>query len=253
MIVIGIANTLDLPDKLTSRISSRLGSKRVIFIPYNSEQIKTIIQQRLKKSQIFDHKAIEFVAKKVSTVSSDIRITLDFCRNVVKDHLKKGVRKLISIDDVRSTFKKRHKNPFVDFIKSCPLVTKICILSFYNEIVHRNKRIVSSVGVYKRFCSILKLEDLPQYSLKEFRLVIDQLYSVGFLVLKGKALVAKKDIRAEKNKDSVLAQDYVRTLKSCNNGDLVVNVRFEIDDIEFALKNNKIWLDYGYLGEEEKE
>ena len=46
--VLGIANTMDLPERLLPKIASRLGSGRVTFNPYNtSELIKTIHKRQL--------------------------------------------------------------------------------------------------------------------------------------------------------------------------------------------------------------
>ncbi|XP_019098563.1 PREDICTED: origin of replication complex subunit 1B-like, partial [Camelina sativa] len=43
LIVLGIANTMDLPEKLLPRISSRMGIQRLCFGPYNHTQLQEII------------------------------------------------------------------------------------------------------------------------------------------------------------------------------------------------------------------
>lgn len=207
----------------------------------------------MKKTEIFDKKAVEFIAKKVSNMSSDIRKTLDFCRTVVKEHIKSGERRLIKIYDVKRVFDRSRCNPFIQFIKACTNVTKICIMSFYNEIVHKQKKAVSGSGVFTRFSNILKVEDYPRFSYKEFRLIVDQLYNVGFLVIKGTALVAKRDTRADKRTDYMVANDFVRTVKNCDNGDMVINVKFELDDIAFALKDFDLWAKYGNISDAQRE
>ncbi len=66
--VIGIANTLDLPERLMPRIASRLGSRRVVFQPYKREQLQAIISQRLIDAgvaQAFEDNAIKYAASKV--------------------------------------------------------------------------------------------------------------------------------------------------------------------------------------------
>ena len=47
LIVIGIANTLNLPDRLSQRMSSRIGQTRMFFPAYNTDEIVTIIKERL--------------------------------------------------------------------------------------------------------------------------------------------------------------------------------------------------------------
>ncbi len=66
--VIGIANTLDLPERLMPRIASRLGSRRVVFQPYKREQLQAIVSQRLIDAGVaeaFEGNAIKYAASKV--------------------------------------------------------------------------------------------------------------------------------------------------------------------------------------------
>lgn len=37
LLVIAIANTMDLPEKLQSKIASRIGNNRLVYEPYNKE------------------------------------------------------------------------------------------------------------------------------------------------------------------------------------------------------------------------
>ena len=67
--VIGIANTLDLPERLMPRIASRLGSRRVVFQPYRREQLQAIVGRRLSDAGVtgaFDENAIKYAASKAS-------------------------------------------------------------------------------------------------------------------------------------------------------------------------------------------
>ena len=69
--MIGVANTLDLPERLLPRIASRLGSRRVTFQPYTRQQLVDIITQRLKDADAlgaFDANSITFAARKASLV-----------------------------------------------------------------------------------------------------------------------------------------------------------------------------------------
>jgi hypothetical protein len=66
--IIGIANTMDLPEKLLPRISSRMGIQRLCFGPYNYRQLQEIITSRLKGIDAFEEQAIEFASRKVCLV-----------------------------------------------------------------------------------------------------------------------------------------------------------------------------------------
>lgn len=65
----GIANTMDLPEKLLPRISSRMGIQRLCFGPYNYQQLQEIISSRLKGIDAFEKQAIEFASRKVGSLS----------------------------------------------------------------------------------------------------------------------------------------------------------------------------------------
>eukprot|EP00850_Spirogloea_muscicola_P000965 SM000003S11210 [mRNA] locus=s3:1490564:1494949:- [translate_table: standard] len=67
LVVVGIANTMDLPERLLPRILSRLGLTRVAFTPYTRQQLQAIVAARLQESPVFDAQAVELASRKVSS------------------------------------------------------------------------------------------------------------------------------------------------------------------------------------------
>ncbi|KAK0733600.1 P-loop containing nucleoside triphosphate hydrolase protein [Lasiosphaeria miniovina] len=87
LIVLAVANTMDLPERtLSNKISSRLGLTRITFPGYNHEQLMRIVQSRLEgvPGNIVDADAVQFAARKVAAVSGDARRALDICRRAVE-------------------------------------------------------------------------------------------------------------------------------------------------------------------------
>jgi origin recognition complex subunit 1 len=87
LIVLAVANTMDLPERtLSNKISSRLGLTRITFPGYTHSQLQTIISSRLENvpGSIVDPDAIQFAARKVAAVSGDARRCLDICRRAVE-------------------------------------------------------------------------------------------------------------------------------------------------------------------------
>ncbi|KAL8835289.1 MAG: hypothetical protein Q9170_003375 [Blastenia crenularia] len=87
LIVLAVANTMDLPERtLSNKISSRLGLTRIAFPGYTHEQLQAIISSRLSHvpGQIVDPDAIQFASRKVAAVSGDARRALDICRRAVE-------------------------------------------------------------------------------------------------------------------------------------------------------------------------
>ncbi|MCJ1421607.1 Origin recognition complex, subunit 1 [Xylographa parallela] len=87
LIVLAVANTMDLPERtLSNKISSRLGLTRITFPGYNHEQLMKIIQSRLDgvPGNMVDPDAVQFASRKVAAVSGDARRALDICRRAVE-------------------------------------------------------------------------------------------------------------------------------------------------------------------------
>ena len=105
--VIGTANTMDLPERVLPRVSSRMGTTRVVFKAYQREQLKQIIEQRLQATKVFSNDAITFCAMAVAGVSGDCRTALQICRRAVEiaqNEIKSnGIGYLIDNDRKRIT------------------------------------------------------------------------------------------------------------------------------------------------------
>uniref|UniRef100_A0ACB8EU64 Uncharacterized protein n=2 Tax=Sphaerodactylus townsendi TaxID=933632 RepID=A0ACB8EU64_9SAUR len=85
LVLIGIANALDLTDRILPRLQARPKCRPQLlnFPPYSKDQLASILEERLKPvsgEQVLDHTAIQFCARKVSAVSGDARKALDICR-----------------------------------------------------------------------------------------------------------------------------------------------------------------------------
>ncbi|OQR69344.1 cell division control protein 6-like [Tropilaelaps mercedesae] len=86
LILIGIANALDLTDK-TIPLLQAYGCRPQLyhFAPYSDKQIVDILTSRLAESKsIIKPMALNFLAKKVATCTGDVRKALDICRRAVE-------------------------------------------------------------------------------------------------------------------------------------------------------------------------
>ncbi|KXT13628.1 hypothetical protein AC579_9757 [Pseudocercospora musae] len=87
LIVLAVANTMDLPERtLSNKISSRLGLTRITFPGYTHGQLIKIIQSRLEGvgQVVVEPDAVQFASRKVAAVSGDARRALDICRRAVE-------------------------------------------------------------------------------------------------------------------------------------------------------------------------
>ncbi|XP_058496603.1 cell division control protein 6 homolog [Solea solea] len=87
--LIGIANALDLTDRILPRLQARPHCRPQLlhFPPYSRQELVAIVQDRLAQASadgILDASAVQFCARKVSAVSGDARKALDICRRAVE-------------------------------------------------------------------------------------------------------------------------------------------------------------------------
>lgn len=89
LILVGIANSLDLTDRLLVRLQTKceMKPKQIHFAAYTKQQIVEIFKSRLEESgvsDLFPPVAIQLLAAKVSAVSGDIRRALNIGKRVVE-------------------------------------------------------------------------------------------------------------------------------------------------------------------------
>ncbi|XP_029632841.1 cell division control protein 6 homolog [Salmo trutta] len=87
--LIGIANSLDLTDRILPRLQAlpRCRPQLLHFPPYSRQELAAIVQDRLGQVSgegLLDASAVQFCARKVSAVSGDARKALDICRRAVE-------------------------------------------------------------------------------------------------------------------------------------------------------------------------
>lgn len=87
--LIGIANALDLTDRILPRLQARPECRPLLlnFPPYSRQELTAIVQDRLAQASaenLLDSMAVQFCARKVSAVSGDARKALDICRRAVE-------------------------------------------------------------------------------------------------------------------------------------------------------------------------
>ncbi|PHH71031.1 hypothetical protein CDD82_6776 [Ophiocordyceps australis] len=144
LIVLAVANTMDLPERtLSNKISSRLGLTRITFPGYTHEQLIKIIHSRLQgvAGDIVDADAIQFASRKVAAVSGDARRALDICRRAVElaEAEVRGdpatptkstgrdvaSRARVTIGTVKRAIKEATTSPVQQHLHSLPLLSKL--------------------------------------------------------------------------------------------------------------------------------
>lgn len=108
LLLVGIANSLDLTERTLLRLNARceLKPKHMHFPPYSKQQIVEIFKSRLEEAEVLDifpPVTLQLLAAKVSAVSGDVRRALDIGRRVVEiaEQQKKAGEKEINLKNLK--------------------------------------------------------------------------------------------------------------------------------------------------------
>ncbi|XP_027297947.1 origin recognition complex subunit 1 isoform X1 [Cricetulus griseus] len=127
LIVLAIANTMDLPERIMmNRVSSRLGLTRMSFQPYSHNQLKEILVSRLKHLKAFEDDAIQLVARKVAALSGDARRCLDICRRATEicelSHNHGNSLGPVTVSHLMEAIDEMFSSSYITAIKNCSLL-----------------------------------------------------------------------------------------------------------------------------------
>jgi origin recognition complex subunit 1 len=122
--IIGIANTMDLPERLHPRIASRLAANKVVFHPYQKDDLQTIVQARLEAfDTLFEDAALQYAARKVANCSGDLRRCLELCRRALEVALRRadGVTEGLQVRarDIDAAAKEAYNSPSIKMLAGC--------------------------------------------------------------------------------------------------------------------------------------
>ena len=265
MVTIGIANTLDLPDKLNARINSRLGQNRLVFVPYRSDQMQTIIESRLSDTKVIKPNAVSYISKKIASVSSDLRKTFNICRSVIRNKMNslalkktqatKNKRRgnsgqknqsknieLITLEDVVKEFRSVFCNNVTDLIEKSTSLQKAFWVSVFNLVTIKQTKQIYLSKLETRVNGLLLMLNLPTLRSQEFQLMVDQFIGQGLICRRGVALDFQMRKTVDRNcwAEGFVKVDGGRVL----SGDIVLIVEVDLDDIAYALRNDDIWLSH---------
>ncbi|WFD31487.1 Origin recognition complex, subunit 1 [Malassezia sp. CBS 17886] len=153
LVVIAVANTMDLPERaLQPKVASRLGLTRIPFMPYTDTQLLGIVRARLGVDatgagsdapatrgceRVFHPDALVFASKRVANVSGDARRMLDVCRRAVEvaeQHalVHGSAPPPLSIADIRSVLDAMARSGKAAHMSALPFHAKLLLVSMYS-------------------------------------------------------------------------------------------------------------------------
>lgn len=165
LIILCIANTMDLPEKvMMNRVSSRIGLTRHNFQPYTFQQLEQIVLSRLEGLELFKTDAIQLVARKVAGLSGDARRALDICRRSTEMAEAEGTTQ-IGLKHMMKAYDEMFTSPKIMAIRSCSKYEQkflqVIVSDFYKSGIEE-----TTLGrLYSEFQSTVRFEGFPILSL----------------------------------------------------------------------------------------
>ena len=182
IIVIGIANTMDLPERMLPRVVSRLSSfgglQRITFAPYTQIQLQKIIKSRLssldknahnKNSKdnrpttstttglaAFDSKSLEYASRKVAAISGDVRRALELCRRSVEMTIERGGKQQVTISDVNNAVRELSFSPHIAIITNAPFHQRLFLAACVMEMRFAGIATLSFASVANRLIDMCR-------------------------------------------------------------------------------------------------
>lgn len=165
LIVVTIANTMDLPERvLMGKVTSRLGLTRLTFQPYSYKQLQEIVASRLSGLDSFNADAIQLVSRKVAALSGDARRALDICRRaseIAERDPDKKDKVSVNMTHVTQALSEMIASTKVRAIKACSQMERMIIQAVCMEVERTGIEEVNFRGVYNQLKAVTTLNDIP--------------------------------------------------------------------------------------------
>jgi len=185
LVIVGIANTMDLPERLIPRVSSRLGSSmaRVTFQPYTAKQILTIIKDRLEGLDVFKSEAIDLCSRKVASASGDVRTALQICRRAAKLAGARGDA-CATLEHVNAASREISMRPLVHGIRNLMIHDRLFIVALMKELMTSGRGDATHQSVAQRqrlYCRARGISEVPDGGPMGLITVASRLIGLGLI------------------------------------------------------------------------
>lgn len=162
LIVVAVANTMDLPERLlTNKISSRLGLSRIQFTSYSYSQLSEIIKHRLQELSKTDEKliiakdAIDFASRKVASVSGDARRSLMICIRAVEIAQNEFSSKS---EEERKALDGKYTVTIMHIMKAVNEASSSLLSGYLNSLSFMGKLVLVSIMLRKKRLGIAEIQ-----------------------------------------------------------------------------------------------
>ncbi|NIP62345.1 MAG: AAA family ATPase [Nitrosopumilaceae archaeon] len=159
--LVGISNDLTFKERLDPRVISTLGEEEIIFPNYTVEQLRQILEERIKSAFIEDavsEFATNLCAAMAGREHGDARRAIDLLR-VAGEIAERRQSQQVTEDHIREASEKIEEHREVTALQSYPLHEKLLILAVMRANGNSTGEIYST---YKDLCKSVRQKELTQ-------------------------------------------------------------------------------------------
>ena len=183
LIVIAVANTIDLPERLPPRIISRMGVTRVRFNTYDKKQLQDIVRSRLEVAgeecmrMAFGEgqTPIIYICSRVANVSGDARRALELTRRAIEIMSARWRRQVeeaaaagqpepklaLTMEDAKAANVQMVDSPHVQLIRAGTLHERIFMVSLALEARYTGVEVAVMEHVARRHQQLCSSHGIP--------------------------------------------------------------------------------------------
>ena len=217
--LIGISNDLKFTEYLDPRVRSRLSDEKMVFPPYNAEELRDILTERARLA--FDNgaapeAALSLIAALAAQEHGDARRALDLLR-VSAELAERNGDDRIAEEHVQRAKNKIELDTVIEAVKSLPTQSKLILLGILlNEEVGNTKLTTGEVyTTYRELCRRTGISPLTQRRVTDLISELDMLglvharvrsFGRGGRTKEIQASVPLLDVKKVLEKDELLAE-----------------------------------------------
>ena len=164
--LVGISNDLRFKEKLDPRVISSLGEEEVVFMNYNVEQIKKILEERINEAFIensVEEPTLNLCAALAGGEHGDARRAIDLIR-VAGEIAERQQSDKVTTKHVREASQKIEEDKETASIESFPLHEKLVVIAIMKGNISSagDSSIGEIYSLYKNFCKKIGRDELKQ-------------------------------------------------------------------------------------------
>lgn len=159
--LVGISNDLTFKERLDPRVISSLGEEEIVFPNYSVEQIRKILEERIKTAfapNVVQESALNLCAAMAGREHGDARRAIDLLR-VAGEIAERRQSDLVTEEHIREASQKIEENKETTAIKSYPLHEKMLIIAVMKAGGSSTGEIYTA---YKSLCKATRQKELTQ-------------------------------------------------------------------------------------------